>query len=517
MSTLHVVRAVHARPWLRVCERALRRTILLPALATTASAQLISIKTVPLAQGDQFDIFPSYNSGMAGVSIALADTLADPFVNPAMGARVRGTRFFGSPTFYRVSSDAGGGRTLPLGAFVRSRSGFAGIALALQQVDASRRNNPFFAPDLLDVSVAPPEALSQRSRDNRFAFAMLGNVFPETGISLGASVLWAGLNMVDGVDLLYAGSQNIKQFGGMVDVRLGLLKEWKADRSLEAVLVHNRFGMTHDVTYLDWFWDPTQQRQAARPRVEHNPDRTNTWGLHVEYERPLTASGVRIGWLATANVLSHPKIPNYELMNIPRDPGRSHAYNLGVGLSRVNGPATFGIDLIYEPIWSHTWADAAAPVERRLGGTIPAGGKTIENDFRFSNAIARVGVTENIPLGGPAAASIQLGLAVRSIHYWLEQYDNVQSFGRSQEEGWLEWTPAWGMSVHFPELEIRYRGRLTSGTGRPGVAGGQGGGDPRVLQAADSRASILLAPSGPLTLDPVRVTTHQISLSLPLR
>ena len=30
------------------------------------------------------------------------------------------------------------------------------------------------------------------------------------------------------------------------------------------------------------------RRAAAVPRVEHNADRTNTWGLHLEYERPLT-------------------------------------------------------------------------------------------------------------------------------------------------------------------------------------------------------------------------------------
>src|SRR5437868_9922845 len=76
-------------------------------------AQLISIKTVPIAQGDQFEIFPSQNLAMGGVSIAVPDTLLDPFRNPAKGARLAvAPRFFGSPTFYGVSSGAGGGRTL---------------------------------------------------------------------------------------------------------------------------------------------------------------------------------------------------------------------------------------------------------------------------------------------------------------------------------------------------------------------------------------------------------------------
>ena len=46
-------------------------------------AQLISVKSVPVAEGDQFTIFPSQNISMGGVSIALDDPLLDPFLNPA--------------------------------------------------------------------------------------------------------------------------------------------------------------------------------------------------------------------------------------------------------------------------------------------------------------------------------------------------------------------------------------------------------------------------------------------------
>src|SRR2546426_1101882 len=254
-------------------KRAVRLSILLVALAGPASAQLISIKTVPIAQGDQFDIFPSNNVGMGGVSIALADTLLDPFINPAKGGRLGAARFFSAPTVYSISQRAGGGRTL----------------------------------------------------------------------SLGGSVTWARLTGIDGVDLLYAGSAGLKQFGHTLDVRLGLLKEWTGDRSLEALVLLDRFGMRHDVGYLDPVWDPGTQRQILRTRLEHNFDRTNTWDVHLQYQRPLAASGWRIGWLATANRMSHPKLPEYELANvpvIPRDPGHSAAYNTGLGLSRASGPTT---------------------------------------------------------------------------------------------------------------------------------------------------------------------------------
>jgi hypothetical protein len=485
----------------------------LAALAQTATAQIISIKTVPVAQADQFAIFPSRNIGMGSVSIALADPLADPFVNPAKGAVLSTPYFFGSPILYSISSDAGGGRSLPVAAALKSGSWFGGGALALQQVDPSRRE--VFQPPILDLAVPfrddPPSVTNPRSQNNEMAYAMLGKSLPE-GLSLGGSIFWAGLNAIDGVDLLYAGSSSIRQFGHAVDVRLGLLKQWEGDRSLEALVVYDRMRMTHDVLYFDRTWDPATQRAVWTPRLEHNPDWTDIWGLHLEYERPLSAPGWRIGWLATANRMSHPKIPNYEIMSIPRDPGYSSAFNFGVGLSRTHGGATFGFDVIYEPIWSDTWADAAEPVATRTGAIIPKGGKTIENDFRFSNAHLRMGIAQDV---GETMA-LQLGLAVSAVHYWLTQYDNVQLSMRDLEESWVERTPTWGLALRFPELEVRYQGRVTTGTGRPGVEQNR-----RTFAERDAVLSagstILLAPSGPLTLTEVSVVTHQISFSVPLR
>src|SRR5688500_20237899 len=96
--------------------------LLLPT--TTVPAQLIQIKSVPVAQGDQFDIFPSRNLAMGGVSIALEDRLLDPFVNPATGARLRGGVVAAAPGEALVSHEAGGGRTWPASLHTRSRSRF---------------------------------------------------------------------------------------------------------------------------------------------------------------------------------------------------------------------------------------------------------------------------------------------------------------------------------------------------------------------------------------------------------
>jgi hypothetical protein len=495
-------------------------TLLLAGLSP-ATAQLISIRTVPVSQAHQFQIFPSRTVSMGGVSIAVADSLLDPFSNPATGARLGATRFFGSPSAYSVSSNAGGGRTLPVGALTRGDSWYGGVWLALQQVDLTPR--PGLPPGILDLCVncdrIGPQPVdlgpTDRSQGNSYAFAMVGKALP-AGLSIGGSLLWSRLNAIDGVDMLYNGSARIDQSGHAFDARLGLVKELSGDRTLEALVLHNRFGTTHDVFYVDSFWDPGTQQFALRPRLEQNLDRTNTWGMHVEYEQPLSAPGWRAGVLATVNRMDHPKIPNYAIMNIPRDPGHSSAFNFGFGISRTLARSTFGIDLIYEPIWSHTWADAAAPIETRLGQTIPKGGMTIENQFRFGNSLARMGLAQELALDASGLmGGFQLGLAVHSIHYWLEQQDHVQVSHRSHEERWVEWSPTWGLSLRFPELEVRYQGSVTRGTGRPGVAPQF---DRRaMLEAVAVGSNILAAPSGPLTLDEVRVRTHQISFSLPIR
>jgi hypothetical protein len=507
--------------------RAVRLAALSFCIISPARAQLIPVKTIPIAQGNQFQIFPSANLGMGSVSIALDDPVEDPFVNPATGSRLQASRFFSSPTVYSVTRGAGGGRSLPLAVLARRANWYGGLALALQQVDPSRPPQPdggviVNAP--VPTPPLPPFGQTQvlpgpdlRAHGNRFAFAMIGRSIPGSNLSIGASVLWNGLHAVDGVDLLYAGSRRVAQSGHSLDLRVGALKQWPGERgarSLEAILLHNRFAATHDVLYADVFWDPGTLQFQEQARTEHNLDHTNTWGLQLDYQMPLAAPGWRIGWLATANRASHPKIPNYELENvpvIPRDPGRTAAYNLGIGVSKVRGPARFGVDIIYEPIASYTWADAAAPVVTTAGDTIGLGGKTIENRFRFSNALFRIGVDEVLQANGTTA--FQLGLIVHSIHYRLAQHDNVQLQQRSLESGWVEWTPTWGLSLRLPEIELRYQGRATKGGGRPQSSQIFIG----VREMAVAGGTILAAPTGQLFMTDVSTVTHQISVSLPLR
>jgi hypothetical protein len=504
--------------------RAVRLIASLLCFVSPAAAQLIPIKTLPIAQGDQFQIFPSNNLGLGGVSIALPDSLGDPFVNPATTARLRASRFYSSPTVYNLSGNAGGGRSLPVAMLARRADWFGGLALVVQQVDPSRtprQGNVVFATP--NVALPPPPggvlpSQDLRAHGNQYAFGMIGRSWPTSKLSIGVSALWTGLHALDGVDLLYSGSQSVVQTGHAIDVRIGALKEWEGDRgarSLEAIVVHNRFAATHNVVYVDQFWDPGIQQFITQQRTDRNYDHTNTWGAQLEYQIPLPTLGWRIGWVLTANRATHPKLPNYVLSNvavIPWDPGRSYAYQVGVGVSKVLGPATFGAEAMYEPIQSYTWADAVQPTATLGGDTIAVGGKTIENRFRFSNGVFRIGVGRDIHLeGSPNTLALQLGLMVRSINYRLQQTDNVEVAQRALRTSWNEWTPTWGITVRFPDLELRYRGRVTEGDGRPGTQFAVG-----VRDMALASGTILAAPSGPLSLVNVNTWTHQISLSLPL-
>jgi hypothetical protein len=449
------------------------------------------------------------------------DSLFDPFNNPAKGSRLSGGYFHGSPMMYRVSGDGGAGRTLPLAALSRRGSWFTALALALQEVDPSQRTS---SPVPLTrfsggIPIRTSNSTLNQTHGNKFAYAAIGKTLPG-GLSIGASGFWAGLRAVDGVDLLYAGSSEINQAGHAAELRLGFLKEFGGNRSLEALVLHNRFRMKHDVTFQDPFWDPATQQTTFRDRLQHNLDYTSTWGLHVTYERPLS-DGWRIGWLATANRASHPKLPEYDvatvgILPIPWDPGYSYANNLGIGVSRVDGPSRFGMDAIFEPIWTYTWGEAPEAVTTSTGGTIPAGGKTIENHFRFSNAIFRMGASR-AGVFGVEGLGIQFGLMIHSIQYQLSQFDDVQVTARQQREHWVEWAPTWGIGFRFSDMEIRYRGHVTNGTGRPGVStNSDGGGRVFAPTALESGGDILVAPDGPLTLSDVSLFSHLFSISVPL-
>lgn len=485
-------------------------SLIILCLPLPSSSQMVPVKTVPVAVGDQFLLFPSGNLAMGGVSLALPDTLGDPFVNPATGSRIEESLFFGAPTYYQISGQNGSGRTLPLGTLFRSGDWFGGGAVSIQELSGASRDQ--WLDRNWNWFPQPPQLLSEGSARNLYAFGTMGKRFPSAGISVGVSGFWADLAAVDGVDLLYAMSQEIKQSGTLSDLRLGVTKEWEGNRTLEFLLLKSKLRMKHDVTYLDLIWTEEPDMGPIPEwvnRIEENLDYTDTWGLHLQYRRPLSVPGWTMGWSLTGNWKDHPKIPNYEIQNIPRDPGNTRAYAVGVGISKNQGPLQAAVELSLEPIRSETWADAGADTTSVTGEIIPAGEKTVENDFRFTNAVVKAGGAWNY-----RRATFQGGIQLRSISYELDQLNRVTAIRRDQRESWMEWTPSLGVTLRMEGAVFHYSALITTGTGRPGVRWGGGQGQ---VPTFDSGVDVILAPEGPLTLQDARVTTHQLSVVIPIR
>lgn len=476
-----------------------------------AEAQTIPIRTVPVASGDQFLILPSATLGMGGVRVAVDDSLADGWTNPAKGVLISESAFLGAPTAYSISQNGGGGRTFPVVGLLSGSGWFGGAALALQQIEnGGGGGDVIFAEPAIDICCFNccggfQQTLSDRYGRNVYAAGYLGRTLAR-GWSVGIGGSAGQLGAMDGVDLLYAGSQRIDQSGSIGDVRLGLYNESDRDR-LSLLLLHSRVSMKHEVAYSEWVWDEALSRGFTRSRVEVNEDQTRTWGVHGGWDRRLETPGWRVGVTGTLNYKNHPKIPNYSIQNIPRDPGTTWAYETAFGFSRSDERSTFGLDFVLQPIWSDTWQVANAQDAVDSGQRVSVGDRSIENDFFFTNVMIRSGLSQEV-----RGAHLQAGLEIRSYAYHLEQVDHVRNSYREQDEAWIEWVPSFGAVFHFDALDLRYAGRVITGTGRPGT-----GFDRFAPEAAADSPDFILAPDGPLTLQDVRILTHQLAVRIPIR
>lgn len=464
-----------------------------------AGAQLINLKTAPVATGDQFLVHPAVNIGMGNVSIALDDTLGDAFVNPAKAVRIQGNQVFMLPAFYRISNGNGSAQTLSLGGLTTSGSWFGGLGVGIQDMSqASGRSN----------------LLKDESTNNNYFWAHGGTKLSEN-TSLGVRFYWASLGAMDGVDLLYPRSRRIDQDGYLLDARLGLLMETGSRGEFEALLLYSRTDMTHEVFYDDFiaFWNVnslTTTDITGQHRVEENLDRTNTMGMHLGYNQEVGDEDWKLGGIFTMNYKTHPKIPNYELMNIPRDPGNTWAFDVGIGTSHTSEEDfTFGADLIIEPIWSNTWVEAQEDILDPETSTVlvAEGEKTIENDFAFFNSAVKTG------LGWRGDKMLwEGGIRAKTFRYRLKQWDYINQTFRRQREHWTEWTFSMSVGAFFKDIAIKYTGLLTTGTGQPGTANFVWGAQ---SFSATAGGDFIFAPEGDLVLENATVLTHQFTVTVP--
>ena len=134
---------------------------------------------------------------------------------------------------------------------------------------------------------------------------------------------------------------------------------------------------------------------------------------------------------------------------------------------------------------------------------MPAGAKTIENWFRFSNIAFATGYSREGRGGG-----FQFGLGLKMYDYRLRQENYIAEDTRRTHDSWLEWAPTWGFLIRASGVDLRYIGRLTM-RGFPNVFGGQSVSEVIVPDGPD----ILAAPTQAVSLPDYHTFTNQLSIS----
>jgi len=194
-----------------------RLSPLLLTLAAVAplGAQSISLKTVPIATGEQYLIFPSRALGMGGLSIAYDDPLQDAFANPARGARLEGTWLISSPTMYGDGDAANvSGHTLPLAITFGGERWFGTATVALQELATPERQQFWWIPELAGGPLLQDDAAT-----NAYLAGSIGRSFDGGRTAFAVSAYRADLEAIDGVGQLYANSVDIAQSGTITDLR----------------------------------------------------------------------------------------------------------------------------------------------------------------------------------------------------------------------------------------------------------------------------------------------------------
>jgi hypothetical protein len=466
-------------------------------------SQEIHLRTVPLAAGNQGDFYPSLSRGMGNLSIAFDDPISDPLINPAKTYKLNGLRFFFSPTRNTWSNEDGRAifttsgsakytgtaiNSMPFGLFLKKENFFTGGIISYQSYSSERS-----IPGSWESSINTKSDIG----NNVYLLGLAGMYFPELNLSVGGSISWAEFDAMDGVNLLYPGSSDIKQGGRSLNYKIGFVGELSKQSQMEFVIGRTTFKSSHKVTYGSLhFW---YEDSWIGYRTELNKDESKGWVIHTKYNSSINDE-LKIGGIFTVNWKEHPKIPNYALANIPRDPGSSTAYNIGIGIVNSGERTTLGFEYIYEPMKSYTWAEAGTDIN------LPPAFKTVENYFDFYNHIFRGGLYTHTDI---TWLDYRLGIQLHFNKYNLKQNDNVLNTSRTLNENWLETTLCGGLTINISSFQIFYSLQVILGNGLVGTEVG-GIGFPE-LSAEAVKSDFLIAPYGSLVVDDIPLVTQQIS------
>lgn len=458
-----------------------------------AFSQGIAVKTVPLLSTDQFSLVPSFRDDMGGVSIAIRDGVPDLFINPGKFDSTTRTHWFTAPRLNHwgfsqetttrfpgthpsnslVENQASSSIfSLPVGLFLRGHRLYSGAMFAIQSLTANNWQSIHF------------NAIN-------YPVAWFGGCYlPALKLAIGAGVNYVRIGGIDGVYQLYPNARRLSQEGSARQFRLGFSGKWNGNDQWS--LLGSRY-----------FFNILQTEQNIENRDQHNG-----WLVQLDYIKTMSQE-LALGFLFTADWRHHPKIPEYPLAGIPRDPGNTHAFNFGLGLKWQNEVTLIGLDMIYQPIDVKTWAEAATDMELWDGRIIRKGDVTMRNDYQFHNRILRSGVQVK-PMSW---LSLATGAQVQIYQYDYYQNDfinRVERTGKPQRQ-WSEVTWTNGIKFTTGKFEIFCSTRMQIGAGlleRQWL--GWWFAESTAMDFA--RADFFIPPTIPLNVNPVIYYTHWLGL-----
>lgn len=462
--------------------------VILTILQNPLSAQGIQVKTVPILACDQFAAPPSFRDDMGGVTLALRDAHNDIWSNPALFMdlkshlilaprlnhwnydRETSWSYYSNNPYTSLEETASSNHllSLPAGMAVKGGRLYGAGLITAQSVGAENTNKANFE--------ASNYAVSLRG----------GALFPAANVAFGLGFDAARIHGVDGVYLLYPDATRLTQRGWARSLQAGLAG-WRKNGDLwQTSLGYHQYHMK-------------QTAQAVE-----NKDENEGWYGTASYTRALSKN-LDVALAVAYDWKHHPKIPDYPLAGIPRDPGNTRGLNIGLGCSWREDKTLAGFDIIYEPIDVKTWADAAADEKLWDGRIIRKGDVTVRNDYQFHNLILRGGAQIQ-PLHW---LSLRTGSQVRFYSYDYYQNDFIQQIERrgKPQRAWTEFTWTGGASVHLNRVEIAYSLRLLMGTGileRQWLW--------RWMMEDFANADFIIPPTVQLNVTPVTYYTQVISL-----
>lgn len=423
-------------------------TLFLTTLAATASAQSVPFKTVPEPMTETLPL-PTSNPGLAGISFARDDSLRDPFESPAMGALGPAFQISVAPQFYMDHRRTLEGHSLPVAMSWNTRGWFGAAALGTK--DARDTPNEF-----RNLPWQIRDAAGGVSGENRYVAGSFGRVLFGR-LALGATLIDAEVEIVDGVRRSYPEALSVSQKGTQRTLLLGGLLDAGEGRLLDVAFGQTDVDVIHDV--LEWDWVPSPSGVDGFAPVEHwstYHDRARIDHARIRYRHYVPSLLTQVAAVATVHSREQLESPSFDLVNVPRDPGTSTFYELGLGFQASDGGvADFFAEVAYVPGRARTKTLADTPTNGRDGGLIDTGQALVDHSFRFSNWRVDGGAEFN-----HGRVTAQLGIGAREHRFTLDQTDHRNGRRHESRESWMEWAIRAGFAVEVGRVTFGYTAQI---------------------------------------------------------